>query len=748
MLWDTIPQDLKMNGVWCCWKLNDDGKKVPYDAKTGKLAKSNDKTTFNSFMTAIGALHKYQGFDEKGKATGGLGLGIFNGFSAIDIDHCVNDGKLSDMATDIIDYIGSYTEYSPSGTGIRIIFKTDTELDKAKHYINNKNIGLEIYISDNTNKYVTITGNVLHHSAITSVDISYILSKYMLKQQAVVTVPSARTHANIDRYINKDAKLNELWNSRASGSGGNESETDLGLCNKLAFYLVGDYDAINETFMSSPYYMTKDDDHRKKWEVRTDYREQTIKTAIASVGRRDVVIIGENELNDTGNAHTFINKYSHIIRYNVDNKSWIIYNGRYWQHDTFFTVKNMAEVIIEEMKQRAFLVDDFDKQKAILKNVNRIYNTAGKESMLKEAQHLVSIPCTNNDFDNDEWLFNTKSGVVDLHTGIIKEHDKGLMLSKYAPYEVSHAEPKLWLKFLNEIFNNEKDLIHYIQKIFGYSMTGSNKEQVMFILIGDGANGKSLLLEVINKAMGSYGATTNVDILLEKKIQGANMGDVARLAGIRNVITEEPKMGDRLNESAIKTMTSGIGRIVARYLYGNEFEYTPIFKIFMATNYKPTIRGTDNGIWRRIRIIPFNVVINDAKQDKELINKLTREMPQILGWLIEGCIMWQKEGIHPPQVIADGIKEYRAEMDVVQRWIDENCEADEGYRTKANDLFEDFNRYVTANKEFQLSNTMFGRNLGKKFEKKKSGGSFYYVGLRLKEIERPLYHARLKYEEI
>jgi putative DNA primase/helicase len=732
MLWDQIPQELKINGLWCCWKLDAKGK-IPFDAKTGKMAKSNDKTTFHPFMTAIGALHKYQGYNADGRPTGGLGLGIFNGFSAIDIDNCIDEnGNLSDMAQDIVDYVASYTEFSPSGKGIRVIFKTNTDLDKSRYYINNRDQGLEIYISDNTNKFVTITGDTLHSAMIATVDISYILDKYMRKD--TMTMPTTRKVTNIDRYITKDAKLNTLWNSRASGSGGNESETDLALCNKLAFYLNGDYEAINDAFMSSPYYATKDDDHRKKWEVRNDYREQTIKTAIQSLPRDTGKKTDDFELNDTGNAHLFANRYGHNVRYNHDNKSWMIWNGQYWQHDMYMNVKNMAEVIVEEMKQSAFLMDDYDKQRAVLKNVQRVYNSAGKEAMLKEAQHLSGIPCTNDSFDKDDMILTTKSGVIDLRDGSIKSHDKHAMLSKFVPYEVSHKPPKRWLKFLDEIFQGDQELIGYMQKVFGYSMTGSNKEQVMFILLGDGANGKSLLLEIVNQAMGSYGSSTSVDILLDKKTQSANMGDVARLAGIRHVITEEPKLGDRLNESALKTLTSGIGRIVARFLYGNEFEFTPKFKIFMATNYKPIIRGTDNGIWRRIHLIPFNRVFDEHERDKELIDKLMLEMPEILGWMIDGCIKWQQDGgLTPPASVQTELKEYRAEMDIVQRWMDESCEFDEAYRTKSSELFDDFNAYVSANKEYQMSANLFGRNLSKKYKKMKSGGTHYYVGIRLKQ---------------
>ena len=727
--WENIPEELKINGLWCNWKLTDKGK-IPYNSSTGTMAKSNDRTTFHPYAVALQALPRYLSFNEEGRATGGIGLGIFNGYSAIDIDHCINDrGEVSDLARDIIDYCASYTEYSPSGKGIRIIFKTDTELDKSKYYINNSKNGLEIYISDNTNKYVTITGDVMYPANIAKIDIKYILNKYMLKD---VTRPVVEeTTFEIAHY--SDAKLNELWNTKAPGSGSNESELDLALCGKLAYYLKGDFSAIDKAFRSSPYYKSKDNDHLAKWELRTDYREQTITLAIQGI-REAMSRTNQYNLTDTGNARHFVDRFGNIIRYNVDNKQWMFWNDKNWQPDIFNNIKNFAEIVIEEMKQEAKMTDVEDIRKAIINNVKRSLQRSGKEAMIKESEHIEGIPVTNDNFDRDEYTFNCASGIVNLRNGEIRPHNKDAMLSKYSPYTVDYKnEPKLWMKFLNEIFENNEEVVKYIQRVLGYSMTASTREQCMFMLIGDGSNGKSLLLDIINEALGSYAATSNVDILLEKhNASQGNLGDVARLQNIRYVVTDEAKSGDKLNESAIKTMTSGIGKIVARFLYGNEFEFTPKMKIFMASNYKPTIRGTDHGIWRRIKVIPFKVVIPDEKQDKDLKYSLMKEMPQILGWLIKGCIYWQKYGLQEPNILKQAQTDYRSEMDVVQRWIDEVCIVG-NFREPSTKLFDNFSNYVKANKEFQLSHTMFGRNLSKKFDKKIHGGVTYYFGLKLKE---------------
>lgn len=750
MIWNSLPNELKTNGLWCVWRLTEKGK-IPFDVLTGQYAKSNNPSTFHSYQQALKVVSDYYTFDENGKMIGGLGLGIFNGYSAIDIDNCRDEnGTISEVAQEIIDYMQSYTEISPSGKGIRIIFKTNNVIDKNMYYINNRSIGLEIYISDNTNKFVTITGNAIFQSEITTVDISYILNKYM-KKANVATVDSTQGSFDIEQLKNalkKDVKFNRLWNSTAPGSGSNESEIDLALCNKLAYYLNGNYNAIDETFRNSPYFKSKDEEHKKKWIVRVDYRDSTIKAAIRSVqAAKQNVIISEYELNDTGNAHRFIEKFGDKIRYNVDNNKWMIYNGKYWQYDVYNNIKNFAELMIEDMKQQALVVQNEEQRQMLLKNVKRALSSSGKQAFLFEANHLPGIPCTNNDFDKDAFLFNCEDGVINLKTGELIPHDKSLMISKISPIKYSKKNPEKFIKFVNEIFNNDAELIKYMQKILGYALTGSTKEQCMFMLLGDGSNGKSVLLEILNKVAGSYGAVSEIEVLLEKNNKTANLGEIARLNGIRNVITSESQIGDKLNESRIKMMTSGIEKIVARYLYGNEFEFFPIFKIFMATNHRPIIRGTDNGIWRRIKIIPFNVIFENDKRDKELVFKLEQELPEILNWLVEGALLWQKEGLENPTLIDESIKDYRSEMDVVQKWLEESCEIHPSYREKSTELFQNLCNYIAINKEYQMSNTMFGRNMSKKFSKRRFGGSIYYLGIKLKD-NNEYNKNKMKYEEI
>ena len=737
MNFENIPQELKVDGLWCAWKLIPGKGKVPFDVVTGDYARSNDKTTFHGFKRAFGVIHRYYGFNSKNEMTGGLGLGIFNGYSAIDIDNCrdFETGKLNDIAEDVIDFCSSYTEISPSGTGVRIILKTDTVIDKEYFYINNRKNGLEIYISDNTNKFVTITGNTIYPNDITKVNLQYVLDKYMKKKDkpVVTDIENLKLDQRLKKPLQKDKKLIKLWNTVAPGSGSNESEIDLALCNKLAFYLDGDKEQTNKMFIISPYFMSKDDAHRNKWIDRHDYREMTLDKAVETVTEIKMRGYDENDFNDTGNAYKLIEKFGDNVRFNVDNGRWMLWNDRYWQTDIYNNIKNFAEIIAEDFKQQALIADDNEERKAIYRNVKRILSSSGKSAMLKEAEHIPNVPVSNNDFDTDPDVVNCESGILNLRTGEIVEHDKNKMLSKFTSYSLTEESPKRWLKFLDDIFEGDQEIIDYVHKVAGYSLTGSMREQSMFILIGDGANGKSLFLEIINLVCGSYGATSNVEILIEKRNTTANLGDVARLNKIRNVVTDETKIGDKLNESAIKTMTSGIGKIVARFLYGNEFEFTPIFKMFMATNHKPTIRGTDHGIWRRLKVIPFNRVFEEHEQNKNLVNELKEELDAIFTWVVKGAKRWYEEGLQEPEKLKNAIREYRTEMDLIQRWIDEACDVGENLRETSKDLFDNFSNYTTINKEYQMSQTLFGRNMSKKFKKRRLGGAMYYEGIRLKQ---------------
>ena len=234
--------------------------------------------------------------------------------------------------------------------------------------------------------------------------------------------------------------------------------------------------------------------------------------------------------------------------------------------------------------------------------------------------------------------------------------------------------------------------------------------------------------------MGNYGSTTSSDLLVDNRYSGGNAEQrLATLIGARFVMVEETESNDRLKESTIKNLTSDYGEITARFLYGNEFSFKPVFKLIMATNHKPIIRGTDHGIWRRIKIIPHNIIIPDNKQDKMLGGKVkAKELPQILGWAVAGAVEYFKNGLQEPVVISDQVAEYRSDMNIIERWIIDNCEKDPNYSESSAVLYKNFVEYTKENNEYTLTQNMFSTNLGKKFERARLRNARSFKGIRLR----------------
>ena len=293
----------------------------------------------------------------------------------------------------------------------------------------------------------------------------------------------------------------------------------------------------------------------------------------------------------------------------------------------------------------------------------------------------------------------------------------------------------IWDNFLNQVFDNDQSLIDYIQKAVGYSATGSTSEQVMFILFGGGRNGKSVFINTIAHILGTYSKTMGAGSIMVKANNNAANSDIARLEGARMVISSEPNEGVRLDEGLVKQLTGG-DTVTARYLYGKEFEFNPQFKLWLATNHKPIIRGTDDGIWRRLMMVPFQVQIPAEKVDKKLESKLMSEAVGILNWIVDGAIKWQKEGLNPPASVLKASKEYRDEMDVITMFVSDCCEVGPDKKIPAGEIFKKYQQWAKDNSEYSMSKQKFGKEMRNKFEYKKGKQGRFYKGLTLIQDQR------------
>ena len=360
---------------------------------------------------------------------------------------------------------------------------------------------------------------------------------------------------------------------------------------------------------------------------------------------------------------------------------------------------------------------------------------ARRRAMVSSSKALEGIPIQPEELDQEPWLLNVTNGTLDLNTGELREHRREDLITKLAPVNYDpKATCPIWEEFLDKIMDGNQNLIRYLQKAAGYALTGSTKEQCLFFLYGLGANGKSTFLNIIREMMGEYAKQTTSETFMVKKGDHISC-DIADLKGARFVAADEVENGRRLAEVLVKQITGG-DRVKARFLYGQLFEYDPEYKIFLAANHKPVIRGTDNAIWRRIRLIPFTVQIPEPEQDKELLDKLKAELPGILNWAITGCLEWINGNLNPPQEVKDATNDYRVDMDILSDFFEDRCIIEEGASVKVGELYKAYTDWgEKAGEKKLLSSSDFGTKMeerGFPVNRKGKGGSRFRVGLRLR----------------
>ena len=760
--YSAIPEELKRLPNWICWNAvydEDRGKikKLPVNPKTGGNAQSNNPDTWTDFYTAVKASEKFSG----------IGFMFDNcEYFGVDIDGIENEiamyksGDGDNIVSEFVHELQSYSEISQSGKGIHIICKGNLPKNGRRRG------NVEMY---ETGRFFVMTGNSCsEYSEIKNCteSIKPLHSKYIGGgKEPVPRVIHTMNFASANDIVKAaaNAKNGDKFKSLYSGSYStseytSQSEADMALCQMLAFWTGCDADKMDAIFRQSGLM-------REKWDRQqsgSTYGALTIQKAIAGcttvynpkrydysirssekpngISAGEPVFDDEQEdfkpnytMDDMGNAQRFVDLFGDQIRYCYTDKKWLWYDSRKWCYDNEGMRERMADRAIEAMKAEAKFYIQSDEEnggdmaKAFEKHMkkSRFYNS--RISMLNMVQHHV--PVLPFQLDRYKMVLNTPSGVLNLKSGELKEHKPEYYLTKITPVEFSeNAECPKWLEFLNEIFDGDKDLIRYIQKAVGYTLTGSTAEQCAFFLYGTGKNGKSTFLDIIRDVFGDYAANIQPETIMVKSNTGGNANsDIARLKGARLVTSVEPNEGVRINEGLLKQLT-GDDPVTARKLYGEEFEFKPEFKLWIATNHKPIIRGTDMGIWRRIHMIPFTVQIPEEKVDKNLKHKLKAEMTGIFKWCVDGCLMWQREGLKMPKAVLDSVREYRREMDVISAFIEDKCQI--GGSVQSSVLYAAYSSWAEENNEYRMSATKFGLEIAKRFEKIK-GRTIHYNGISL-----------------
>ena len=716
-----IPESLKALPNWVDWELKlEDGKekKVPLNAKTGRFASSTNPSTWSTFDQA---LNRY----EKFKSHGVDGLGFMfsedDQIAGIDLDDCRNPetGELNAFARDILKRMNSYTEISPSGEGVHI-------------YVEGKlpgkgiNLGnIEMY---DAKRYFTVTGQALPEYPATVESRDAELKALYLE----VTAEKEKTEGSQTTVGNpldpKDAiliargtakygpRFQDLWSARKI-PGESTSQGDLGFCTMLSVLTGGNAHEIDRLFRQSGRMRDKWDEVHYS-DGRT-HGQGTIKKAVnrakgtiadGQSGKAIQSTTAIHNCTDMGNGKRLVTLHGRDLHYCPVWKKWFVWNGKLWLPDNGSEIMRRAKNTVRSIELEIGAANE------LVRHARSSESQAKLKAMIACAQSEPTIDIMPENMDLDPWLLNCLNGTLDLRTGSLGRHRRGDLITKVAPVKFNpKAACPRWINFLKKFMAGNDDMISFLQRAVGYSLTGITREQCLFPLWGIGNNGKTTFLEVIKAILGcDYAKQAAADTFMQKTSGGQIPNDLAALRGMRLVTVQEADRNQQLSESLVKQVTGG-DAITARFMRQEWFTYTPQFKLWLIANHKPVIRGTDDGIWRRLKLIHCKVQIPEPEWDRQLTDKLKVELPGILNWAVQGCLEWQRDGLGIPEGVQDAVAEYREEMDILGGFIEERCILNPTAVTPATSLFEVYTRWAGANGETNpLGLWAFGKALSER----------------------------------
>ncbi len=443
-------------------------------------------------------------------------------------------------------------------------------------------------------------------------------------------------------------------------------------------------------------------------------------------------------LTESGNASVFAHLFGDGVRFlhrqgvgGAAAGDWYIWDGVRWARDAVGEVVEMAKVVGRARRLAADRISDPEVAKKAWTAAKTANGRYGINAMLDLARSLPGIRLAQGSFDLDPWPLCVINGTVDLKTGQLRDSKPEDLLSMQAGVAFdANAKCPTWLKFLDEVFLRDQELIGFVQRLVGHALNG--QPAVYFAIFwGPGRNGKSTFIGVIQELLGDYAAQAQITTFMPQRAEKVR-NDLARLLGKRLVGATEQAQGWPLDEGVVKQVTGG-DRVVARYLYHEHEEKVPFFKVWLAVNHKPEIVDTSVAMWERLVIVPFLAIFLRGDADLGMRDKLLAERAGILNWAIIGCLTWQKDGLNPPKSVLSATAEYREESDPVSRWIEESCDLGKGKSVSAAILHEYYDRWARAYGEERMSQKKFGTRLSALgFQRRKdSKGSIIYDGIDL-----------------
>lgn len=436
---------------------------------------------------------------------------------------------------------------------------------------------------------------------------------------------------------------------------------------------------------------------------------------------------------DVTNAERICELFGDNLRYDHKRQRWLVWDGNIWRPDVDGEVNRLAIESARMQYKEAENIEDYQERLAAAKWAISSEAKSKLDAAIGILKNLKPIADDGENWDSDPMLLACRNGIIDLTTGKLRpgRQEDRITMQVQLDYDPK-AKYDRWKQFILEVFGGDKEIIRFVFKALGYSITGLVREQAAFFCYGQGRNGKSKLFTAVSEVLGDYSYIAPAS-LLQRSYQNNSTNDVASTENKRFLISAEALSTGKINEQRLKAWTGG-DKETARYLYKEYFSFQPTVKIWLFLNHKPGVEDDGYGFWRRIRLIPFEQKFVGENDDKALGEKLRAEYQGILAWLVKGCLLWQKEGLEAPEAVIAATKDYQTENDILAEFIFDTCIEGEG-RVKASVLYNKYKEWTDeqslSSREDVLTSRKFGLRMTDKFKKEHDRDGWYYVGISI-----------------
>jgi putative DNA primase/helicase len=669
----------------------------------------------------------------------GIELELHEGeIGAFDVDHCRDSetGEIDPKVTELVARCGTYTEITPSGTGLRIIgnYMGEPSNGRKAPLAGANGVTIEPYPA--CERFITVTGDHLDGTPDELADITGVIDEVLAGLPR--HKPKRAEHEAPPGDDSTDEELPPSLTLRLfiPNEGAGKPHAGYPSRSELMFAFIAD--AIRAKVGAKRIAMACLDPTHDGCAIyehcHDNGGEQYVTRQIEQA--RERVRVAHETLTDLGNARRLVRYHGSELRYVPEWHGWMSWVGGHWRRNNDGAAMRMAKATVEQMHTEAAQITDENTRTALRAFAIKSQSRDRLFAMVKLAESELEVIAPAETLDADPLLLGVKNGVIDLHKVEFREATREDYVTKIAgaAYDPGAQCPH-WLGFLDKIIRSPRMIAH-IQKAVGYLLTGLTDEEVMFVLWGLARAGKSTFREVLFALLGEYAIASDASLLIQSKRPGAGATpDLVRLQGRRLVTVNETEQNAELNEQRVKFITSH-DMITARGLYEGFVDFKPSHKTFLTTNHKPIIKGTDEGIWRRVQLWPFTITIPPEECDPGYREKrLLPELPGILNWALDGLRAYWREGLGPPTEVIEATKEYREEMDLIGMWIDERCQLVPEAEEITAILHADYADWARREVGFSKTTIGFGRELTERgFKRVKVKGKRGIRGLRLSPV--------------